>query len=224
FLFFRTVSARPCACLLALVAGALLQGCSGLPSLESRTASLMVRDTAETRLGRAAAPIVQARPGQSGVFALRTGRDAFAARVLLADAAERTLDVQYYIWDADMSGTLLLDAVRRAAARGVRVRMLLGDNNTVGLDSTLAALAVLPNIEIRLFNPFASRGWRVFDFVSDFARLNRRMHNKSFTADNQATIVGGRNVGDEYFGAGGELLFFDVDVLAIGPVVSDVSE
>jgi len=207
----------------ALLAIILLQGCAALPSLQTRTSSAMLRNTGDTQLGRVATPLLEGHPGRSGVVALRTGGDAFAARVLLADAAERTLDVQYYIWNVDMSGTLLLDAVRRAAARGVRVRMLLDDNNTGGLDSTLAALAALPNIEVRLFNPFASRGWRVFNFVSDFARLNRRMHNKSFTADNQATIVGGRNVADEYFAAGGELLFFDLDVLAIGPVVSDVS-
>jgi putative cardiolipin synthase len=184
----------------------------------------MSRNTADTRIGRAATPLLEAHPGRSGVVALRLGGDAFAARVLLADAAERTLDVQYYIWHADMSGTLLLDALRRAAGRGVRVRMLLDDNNTSGLDSTLAAFAALPNVEVRLFNPFASRSWRALGFLTDFARLNRRMHNKSFTADNQVTIVGGRNVGDEYFGAASELLFFDLDILAIGPVVGDVSE
>jgi putative cardiolipin synthase len=209
--------------LFASFAIALFQACAALPSLESRTRSVMLRDTAETPLGRAATPLAEAHAGESGVVALRLGGDAFAARVLLADAAERTLDVQYYIWHADMSGTLLLDALRRAAARGVRVRMLLDDNNTSGLDTTLAAFAALDNVEVRLFNPFASRGWRALGFLTDFARLNRRMHNKSFTADNQATIVGGRNVGDEYFGAGSELLFVDLDVLAIGAVVSDVS-
>ena len=144
--------------------------------------------------------------------------------MLLANAAERTLDVQYYIWRADMSGTRLLDALRRAAARGMRVRMLLDDNSTSGLDSTLAAFAALPNVQVRLFNPFASRDRRALSFLGDFERLNRRMHNKSFTADNQATIVGGRNVGDEYFAGASELLYFDLDVLAIGPVVSGVSE
>ncbi len=185
---------------------------------------MMLRNTADTRLGRATAPLVELHPGRSGVLALRVGGDAFAARALLADAAERALDLQYYIWQADMSGTLLLDALRRAAARGVRVRMLLDDNGTSGLDSTLAAFAALPNVEVRLFNPFASRGARALGFVTDFARLNRRMHNKSFTADNQATIVGGRNVGDEYFGADSDMRFFDLDVLAIGPIVTEVSE
>ena len=110
-----------------------------------------------------------------------------------------------------------------AAERGVRVRLLLDDNNTAGLDEPLAALDSHPNIEVRLFNPFANRHLRIGDFVTDFARVNRRMHNKSFTADNQATIVGGRNVGDEYFGADSPVAFADLDVLAAGSVVRDVS-
>jgi|SRR5438552_9684793 len=179
---------------------------------------------ADTRLGRSVAPLARSHPGKSGVFALRDGRDAFAARALLADAAERTLDIQYYIWRDDMSGTLLFAALRRAADRGVRVRLLLDDNNTTGLDLILATLDDHPNIEIRLFNPFKTRRWRWLGYLTDFARLNRRMHNKSFTADGQVTIIGGRNVGDEYFGAGHDVLFVDLDVLAIGPVVAKVSD
>jgi putative cardiolipin synthase len=153
---------------------------------------------------------------------LRDARDAFAARAHLADAAERTLDVQYYIWRNDMSGTLLFEALRRAADRGVEVRLLLDDNNTAGLDVLLAALDSHPNIAVKLFNPFTLRRWRTVNFLIDFFRLNRRMHNKSFTADRQVTIVGGRNIGDEYFDAHNEIAFVDLDVLAIGPVVEDV--
>jgi putative cardiolipin synthase len=194
-----------------------------LPSLQGRTASAVITDTASTRLGRAIAPLAQAHPGLSGIVPLYQGLDAFAARVLLADAAQRSLDVQYYIWRADMSGTLLAQALQRAAARGVRVRLLLDDNNTSGLDPALAALDAHPNVEVRLFNPFASRRWRALDYLTDFARLNRRMHNKSFTIDNQATITGGRNVGDEYFSADPDMRFVDLDILAVGPVVSEVS-
>jgi putative cardiolipin synthase len=104
----------------------------------------------------------------------------------------------------------------------VRVRLLLDDNNTTGLDPTLATLDAHPNIEVRLFNPFGRRRARVLDYLFEFGRLNRRMHNKSFTVDGQATIVGGRNVGDEYFGAGQEMSFQDLDVLGIGSVVGDV--
>jgi cardiolipin synthase C len=177
----------------------------------------------EARLRRSCGRMVQAHPGQSGVFTLQEGLDAFAARVLLADAAEHTLDVQYYIWHRDMSGTLLLEALHRAADRGVRVRFLLDDNNTGGLDSWIAALDAHPNIEVRLFNPFKHRQWRVLDYVFDFSRVNRRMHNKSFTADGEATIIGGRNIGDEYFGAGQDISFVDLDVIAIGPVVREVT-
>jgi putative cardiolipin synthase len=181
------------------------------------------QDTAGTRLGRSIAPLVRAHRGLSGVFALPDGRDAFAARHLLADAAERTLDAQYYVWNNDLSGGLLFGALRRAADRGVRVRLLLDDNSTCGLDGLLAALDAHPNVQVRLFNPFTLRRGRILGYLTDFARLNRRMHNKSFTADGQAAIVGGRNVGDEYFDAGQAVSFADLDVLAVGPVVHDVS-
>ena len=177
----------------------------------------------DTRLGRAVLPAVQAHPGKCGVVLLPDGPDAFAARALLAEAAEHTLDVQYYIWHRDTTGTLLFEALRRAADRGVRVRLLLDDNNAGGLDAVLAALDTHPNIEVKLFNPFRHRRGRILDYLGDFARVNRRMHNKSFTADGQVTIVGGRNVGDEYFGAGRDFLFVDLDVLAIGPVAQEVS-
>src|SRR5260370_395720 len=170
----------------------------------------------ETRLRRSCGRMVQAHPGQSGVFALQEGLDAFAARVLLAGAAEHTLDVQYYIWHHDMSGTLLLEALHRAADRGVRVRLLLDDNNTVGLDPSIAAFDAHPNIEVRLFNPFKHRRWRVLDYLVDFPRANRRMHNKSFTADGQATIIGGRNVGGEYFRAGEGHFFLQPRVIRGG--------
>lgn len=179
---------------------------------------------ASTRLAQAIAPLTRQHPGRSGIFPLHDGLDAFAARALLADAAERTLDVQYYIWRNDLSGTLLAEALHRAAERGVHVRLLLDDNNTSGLDTALAALDAHPNIEVRLFNPFVNRRWRMLGYLTDFARLNRRMHNKSLTADRQATIIGGRNVGDEYFSASASMGFVDLDVLAVGPVAGAVSE
>jgi putative cardiolipin synthase len=143
--------------------------------------------------------------------------------VVIARAAQRSLDLQYYIWHADTTGALMAQAAWEAAERGVRVRMLLDDANTKGFDETLAALDAHPKIEVRLFNPFANRGFRLGDFATDFSRVNRRMHNKSFTADNQVTIVGGRNIGNEYFGADPDVGFQDLDVIAIGPVVREVS-
>lgn len=201
----------------------LLRSCSTLPSLDGRIASTALGDTAATRLDRAVAPLTSAHPNVAGIHLLRDARDAFAARFCLAGAAERTLDVQYYIWRGDMSGTLLFKALADAANRGVRVRLLLDDNNTVGLDDVLAALDSHPKIEVRLFNPFVIRKPRAIGYLTNFSRLNRRMHNKSFTADNQVTVIGGRNVGDEYFGATTGVLFADLDVIAIGPVVREVS-
>jgi len=201
----------------------LLAGCTSLPPLEGRSETKALTDTSATRLGRAVASDVAAHPGKAGIHAMPVATDAFAARVLLAAAAEKSLDVQYYIWHGDQTGYLLYEAMWRAAERGVRVRILLDDANTKGLDETLATLDAHPNIEVRLYNPLMQRDARLMNFVTDFERVNRRMHNKSFTADNQATIVGGRNVGNEYFGAGEEAEFSDLDVIAIGPVVREVS-
>lgn len=217
----RSISAYLVAPCLALC---LVAGCKGLPSLEGRVSSTAELNTGATTLGRAISPRLMAHPGKSGVYPLPDARDAFAARAMLALAAERTLDVQYYIWRNDMTGTLLFAALRQAADRGVRVRLLLDDNNTKGLDAALAALDAHPNIAVRLFNPFVIRGMRAIGFLTDFSRANRRMHNKSFTADSQATIVGGRNIGDEYFGAADDVLFADLDVMAIGPVVTEVAQ
>ena len=194
-----------------------------LPSLAGRTSSSAFTDTGNTRLGRAIGPQAEAHPGLSGIHPLADALEAFAARILLARGAERSIDAQYYIWHGDLTGTLLFGELRAAADRGVRVRLLQDDNSTHGLDQTLAALDSHPNIEVRLFNPFVIRSPRFIGFLTDFSRLNRRMHNKSFTVDNQATIVGGRNIGDEYFGAGDGALFADLDALAVGPVVRDVS-
>lgn len=209
--------------LAALGASLALRAASTLPSLAERPQSFALTDTGDTRLGRAIAPRVARHPGQSGILALSDGPGAFAARALMMRAAERSIDAQYYIWSDDLTGTLLFDELRAAAERGVRVRLLQDDNTTEGLDATLAALNSHPNIEVRLFNPFVIRSPRFVGFLTDFPRLNRRMHNKSLTVDNQATIVGGRNIGDAYFGAGEGAAFADLDVLAVGPVVGEVS-
>lgn len=217
---FSTGLGVPMLCLLA----SLLSGCA-LPDLEGRSVSsaLTPAESVDTALGRAIAPRAQAHPGMTGIHALSDPHDAFAARVLLARAAQKTLDVQYYIWRGDTTGTLLLSELHAAAQRGVRVRLLLDDNGTAGLDAELAALDSHANIEIRLFNPFLIRTPKSIGFLTDFMRANRRMHNKSLTADSQATIIGGRNVGDEYFGAAEGVLFADLDVLAVGSVVPEVS-
>lgn len=206
-----------------LALGLLLRLLKPLPSLSGRAASFAFRDTQRTALGQSLGPELAARPGLTGILPLADARDAFAARVRLIRLAERSLDLQYYIWLGDTSGRLLLKEMLEAAQRGVRIRLLLDDNGTTGLDRELAALHRHPNIEVRLFNPFTVRRPKLIGYAMDFRRLNRRMHNKSLTADNQATIVGGRNIGDAYFGASQESLFTDLDVLAAGEVVHHVA-
>ncbi|MDB5820055.1 MAG: hypothetical protein JWQ11_3695, partial [Rhizobacter sp.] len=186
--------------------------------------ALGAEDSASTRLASGLHEQAAAHPGLTGILALPDAHGAFAARMLLARAAQRTLDIQYYIWHDDITGTLLLRAVHEAAERGVRVRLLLDDNGIAGLDHKLALLDTHANVEIRLFNPFYFRRFKAIGYLTNFRVANRRMHNKSFTADNAATIVGGRNVGDEYFGATEGVLFADLDVLAAGAVVPKVSE
>ena len=204
----------------------LLAACSSFPSLPERTHShaLPLEQATETRLGRKITPLTEAHPELAGIIPLADGHHAFAVRMQLAEVAERSLDIQYYMWKDDLTGILLFDAVREAAERGVRVRILLDDNHALTIDPLLLALDGHPSIEVRLFNPFRLRSARALSFLMELPRLNHRMHNKSFTADNQITIIGGRNIGDEYFAAADGLLFADLDVMAIGPVVQQVSE
>lgn len=210
--------------LLVLLAG----GCASLPAEVPRTPSQALHNTADTPLGQTVRALTPApAPGAgspgSGVMALVEGVDAFAARLALASAATRSIDIQTYIWSNDATGKLLFDQMRQAADRGVRVRLLLDDNTTAGLDPMLALLASHPGIEVRLFNPFANRSLRLGDWLGRFERINRRMHNKTFVADNQMAIVGGRNIGNAYFAAGQELSFEDADVLVVGEVVPEIS-
>lgn len=221
-----SVPARASLYIIFACVAALIAGCTSLPSLENRTytTALPTEESVRTTLGKGISHMASAHPGKSGIHMLSNPRDAFAVRALLAKAAERTLDVQYYIWRKDLTGTLMFEALRTAADRGVRVRLLLDDNNPSDLDATLSALDAHPNIEVRLFNPFLVRSPKWLGYITDFSRANRRMHNKSYTADNQVTIIGGRNMGDEYFGATDGVLFADLDVAAIGPIVKEVSD
>lgn len=201
----------------------MVNACATLPSNFEQLPSYVIEDTKDTPLARKITPEVSRHPGKSGFYMLTSGMDAFIARIGLIELAERTLDIQYYIWHRDSTGNLLVDRLLAAADRGVRVRLLLDDLDTADKEHGLKLLDAHSNIEIRLYNPFAYRGSRAVGFVSDLKRVNRRMHNKSMTADNQATIVGGRNIGNEYFGATSHAEFSDLDVLSIGPIVRDVS-
>ncbi|MFN4128495.1 MAG: phospholipase D family protein [Paracoccaceae bacterium] len=195
-----------------------------LPAVSGRIASTALPPVGTGAIAAALMPKAGAPDGLTGVKPLPNGADAFAARIILADAAVSSIDAQYYIWYGDLTGYMLLDALRRAADRGVRVRLLLDDNGTSGLDPELAALGAHPNIAVRLYNPFNLRRFKTLCYTFDFFRLNRRMHNKSFTVDGVVTILGGRNVGDRYFDTGPEALFIDLDVLATGAIVQQVSD
>ncbi len=180
------------------------------------------RDMATT-IGEAIARRAERHAGKSGFAIIRYGRPALAARVALADLAEKSLDVQYYIWEADATGRILAERLIRAAERGVRVRVLLDDINLSGQDAGIAALDAHPNAEIRIFNPFANRRWRVFDFVADMVRVNHRMHNKMMIMDDIVSLVGGRNVGSHYFQAHSASNFRDLDIVGVGGIVTDTT-
>ena len=199
-------------------------GCASLPENVERTPSTAYQDTNQTAFGRVAQMLQEGQPeGTSGYFLLNNGLDAFVARARLAQMAEKSIDTQYYMIHNDVVGSLFVDQLVEAAERGVRVRILVDDIDQEGRDFGTAVLDSQPNIEVRIFNPFARNKGRISQYVTGFGKQTRRAHNKSFTVDNQATILGGRNIGDEYFEADPELAFIDMDVLSIGPVAKHVS-
>ena len=201
----------------------LFTGCASLPENVERAESFALQDTRNTKLAKDVASLISEHPEQSGFDLLDTGMEALIARLALIEYAQKSLDLQYYIWHDDRTGKALHNRLLHAADRGERVRLLLDDLDTAGKEVTLNILDSHPGIEIRVFNPFANRNARAVDFVTDLSRVNHRMHNKTLTADNQATILGGRNIGDEYFEATEGVAFGDLDIIGIGPVVNEVS-
>lgn len=195
-----------------------------VPTSPDRNDSVLVAPSLETPLGAIVLPLVAEHPGLSGVLWLGNGYDAFAARIASIDLAQDSIDLRTYIWQNDVTGYLMLEAVQRAAERGVRVRLLLDDNGTPNLDRELAELNRHPNVEIRLFNPFVLRSPRLLSFALDFSRVNRRMHNKSMTVDGVVAIAGGRNIGDIYFSASEEVNYFDLDIMVLGQAADDVAQ
>ena len=213
-----------------LVAG-WLTGCTTLPSDIQRPTSsaLTSAESVATRLGSEVARRASvASTKNDSAFALVGSADlAFTSRMTLIKAADKTLDLQYYAIHADETTERLFDALKQAAARGVRVRLLLDDFNTAGKNAQVLKLGFEKNIELRLFNPLpsnrASALWRIINSLSDAARLQRRMHNKIFVADNAIAITGGRNLGDTYFGQSEGVNFVDMDVLTAGRITRDLS-
>ena len=212
---------------LALVAVLpLLAHCASAPRMDGIVATYAVPPATDTALDRAVLRDLGDEPGVSTVRLVENNAVAFAYRAATAAQAERTLDVQYYIWHEDLTGRLLAAELLRAAERGVRVRVLIDDLDARDKHESLAVVDLHANIEVRLFNPFYSRaglwGW-ASEWVLRASRLNHRMHNKSWIADNRIAIIGGRNIGDEYFGASPHSNFADLDVALTGPVVAEVS-
>jgi cardiolipin synthase C len=220
---------RVAVCIAALFAAVLIvAACTTLPPTASldRPASHALADPLATPLGQSLAPLSFAHPGKSGFRLLTDGTDALQMRIALARAATKTLDLQYYIAEEDTTGRLLLAAALYAADRGVRVRMLVDDLNLDDNKYLMVALSTHPSIEVRVFNPFGSTHRSIFERTENlFTRIDRftrRMHNKAMIADGSIAIVGGRNLGDEYFSASPTLQFRDLDVLAAGPIVHDI--
>lgn len=203
---------------------ALLSGCISLPT-EPHPLPTPIPPAWDSGLGRELAPYLEEHPGQSGVALLQHGPAALFARAVLADLATSTIDVQYYIYEDDLTGILLTQKLLDAADRGVRVRVLLDDNNLKGSDLGLKLLASHEHIQIRVFNPYRARArWlRPFELLFNFERLQRRMHNKIFAVDGIAGIFGGRNIGDNYFDADDRSNFADFDVFVAGRLVEQAT-
>jgi putative cardiolipin synthase len=210
---------------LALLALALLAGACATSPVEQphKIDTFALPNPNLTRLGEIFEPAAAKHPGLSGIDLVSSGREAFEVRFRLAHLAQKTIDVQYYLWAPDSSGSRMLLALLDAADRGVRVRVLLDDLNFEGMDFDLAVLNAYPNVEIRLFNPFTYRNDRFIDVFTDFNRINHRMHDKIFVVDNTVAVVGGRNIGDEYFSIDPVSDFRDLDLFAAGPIVRAAS-
>ena len=210
----------------ALASIVVLAGCAELPVLPDMPDAIAIAPAEGGTLADHIGPAEAAHPGQSGFRLLSDGSEAFVVRMQSARHATQSLDVQTYIWHADLTGAYLGQVLLEAADRGVRVRLLLDDLDARARNDGLAALAAHPHIDVRMFNPWVTRKGtlaKAGEFALSFKRINRRMHNKSWIVDNLVAVVGGRNVGDEYFGAGEEMNFLDLDFAMLGPVVRDVS-
>jgi putative cardiolipin synthase len=201
----------------------LLAGCASVPLDYPKNESTAIADTDDTYLAKQSLEWRSEAPDRDGFYPLGQGLDAFGARLALIDRAERTIDAQYFLMKPDTAGLVFVAELLQAAERGVRVRLLLDDIFTTVDDSVFVLLDMHPNVEMRLFNPISRDGVYAFNYVGHFSLANRRMHNKSLTVDNQLSIVGGRNIAEEYFQLeeGGQ--FIDFDTLAAGPIVREIS-
>jgi putative cardiolipin synthase len=210
----------------ALVLATMLSaGCASLPDDLQQEYSQGWQQPEQTLLGGIIAETAPDDPSLSGVELLSEPDTAFITRFAIASLAERTLDLQYYLWKGDLAGRLLLWRALEAADRGVRVRFLIDDIYHSGRDDVYAMLDSYPNFEVRIFNPMANRGTgRYLDYAVNRKHLNHRMHNKIFLADNAVAVLGGRNIGNDYFGIDTNANFFDLDVLATGYAAKEAGD
>lgn len=202
-----------------------LGGCASLPDNSKRSHSTVLQGDWSTNTTLSIADsVIDIPANKTGVYLLSNGLDAFVARGALIKMAKVGLDIQYYLLHNDLTGQLFIHEISKAADRGVRIRLLLDDMGLSGRDEGIVTLDSHPNIEIRIFNPFSRNVSRTPQFLSRFGSVTRRMHNKSITADNLLSIIGGRNIGDEYFNANPVVEFGDLDVLVAGKVVPEISQ
>jgi cardiolipin synthase C len=210
-----------------LVAAFCLGGCASIPKDAKKEPSCSLEKQPDTKLGRAFSGDIEQHPGLSGFHIFPADMEGFITRALLIDAAQKSLDLQYFEVDDDnITVNVIIEKLLAAADRGVRVRLLFDDIGTTLKDSELWLLASHPNIEVRIFNPIKKRtpgAERSVETAADFRRIDHRMHNKAFIADSSIGIVGGRNLGDQYFGANEKADFSDMDLMVIGPIVKDIS-
>lgn len=215
---------RPLGQIALLACALLLQACISVPFDYPKEASTAQPPRQDTQLGASALSWSEEHGGKSGFVGLGNGMEALGARLKMMELAESTIDAQYFLIKPDRAGGLFIGKLLLAADRGVRVRLLLDDIFTTAPDSAMALLNTHPNVQVRLFNPMSRQSFKYWNYALDFRRANRRMHNKSFTVDNALTIVGGRNIAEEYFELNANVQFDDYEVMAAGPVVAEVSQ
>ena len=201
----------------------MMTACSTLPQQQPHPdVYAFEQDTQQTYLGRLILPLRAQQPQLTGYHMLHDPLEALAARLHLIEKAEKTLDLQYYIWDNDKVGALAIQALTEAADRGVQVRLLIDDNNSKAMESVYLALSQHQNIQVKLYNPYRFRNFRALDLVLDLKRMNRRMHNKSFIADHQIALIGGRNMSNQYYHVSDQYQFSDVDVMLVGSATDEI--
>ncbi len=207
-----------------LVIIGFFSGCATVSLDHPKPYSTAITEVDDTAFGKAAEDWSAANQRLSGFYPLNQGMDALGVRLRLAERAEKSIDLQYFLMKDDTAGAVMANALLQAANRGVQIRFLIDDVFTSFPDRYFLLLNQHPNIKIRLFNPLSRRGISKLNLAWNFRQANRRMHNKSFTVDNSISVVGGRNLADEYFELKTGAEFVDLDVLIMGPIVKDISK